>query len=330
MDRDRLVSLQRWFDHSQASHALEFCSIGSCPKLPNPRFGVATRMDVNRWRGVDLLSKDSNPVPNLTRPAPADIDAYIRAEDAAYKGRNPLVCSAGHARSNGDDEKLAIWQDVILGSVSDQVVDEFSKKAREAYEAWTGDYAPFVWQWLDLIRPMSVVNRFVFVVWRHTQRLDVTTGMLLVDVEETIQRTREQLAPDGIEICRIPVELWDDGLCLASSLAIATRLHEPVETPESAIPAELLDNDRWKVGESVFVLDGTQTAVLRSLVELRAATLDGLRRQSGCDKASEVLKQIVKNHPPLAPFVTLPGAKGRGGYRTTIVDSRTPACIRGQ
>lgn len=65
-------------------------------------------------------------------------------------------------------------------------------------------------------------------------------------------------------------------------------------------------------------LEGAQADVLEALVETHAATKDRLISSSGHSDAPRVLKSICASFPQLAPFITLPGRKGKGGYSTTI------------
>lgn len=87
--------------------------------------------------------------------------------------------------------------------------------------------------------------------------------------------------------------------------------------PEAA-EIMFLGGGRYQAGDEIIALDGNQASVLQALVELRAATKDDLVRKSGVEDAPRVLRTIRKKHPQLAPAITLPGGKGRGGYRTTV------------
>lgn len=94
------------------------------------------------------------------------------------------------------------------------------------------------------------------------------------------------------------------------------------DTP-SGHRAEFLGEGRYQVGETVLTLGSAQAKVLESLVELRTASKQRLVDVSGTDDAPRVLKTIRTNHPELARFIQLPGRKGAGGYRTSIVDARS-------
>jgi hypothetical protein len=98
----------------------------------------------------------------------------------------------------------------------------------------------------------------------------------------------------------------------------AASVVKPKRVREPRSDAVSLGDERFRVGRVTIKLDVTQASVLESLVRLEAASLDELRKESGCNDAARILKRIKQSHPPLAPFITLPGRKGHGGYRTTI------------
>ena len=85
--------------------------------------------------------------------------------------------------------------------------------------------------------------------------------------------------------------------------------------------AQYLGHGRYKVGDQFICLTGNQADVLEMLVELRAATLAQLAG-NGVSNPSAVLTSVCNNHRLLAPFIKLPGGKGKGGYSTTITDGR--------
>jgi hypothetical protein len=62
-------------------------------------------------------------------------------------------------------------------------------------------------------------------------------------------------------------------------------------------PPVFLGDGRYQVGELVICLNRTQAKVLKALVELRGATLDKLRTQTGVDNPSSVLKTICDRYP---------------------------------
>jgi len=89
--------------------------------------------------------------------------------------------------------------------------------------------------------------------------------------------------------------------------------------------ATYLGNGVVRVGDKQLTLDGREGYVLEGLLNLGStAKKDALVNESGCDDAPAILKRIQQKHPTLAPLITRPGGKGRGGYRTTILDGRTP------
>ena len=84
-----------------------------------------------------------------------------------------------------------------------------------------------------------------------------------------------------------------------------------------------LGGGKYKIGDEVIVLEGSQADVLEALVKARAATKSDLINCSGVANAHTVLSGIQKNHPLLARLITLPGRKAKGGYRTRIEDTTT-------
>ncbi len=75
----------------------------------------------------------------------------------------------------------------------------------------------------------------------------------------------------------------------------------------------------YQKGSENIKLDGNEANVVQALLELGAATKDELTKQSGVSDASRVLRGVHRKHAMLRDSITLPGRKGRGGYRTTIV-----------
>lgn len=74
-------------------------------------------------------------------------------------------------------------------------------------------------------------------------------------------------------------------------------------------------------GNEFLRLDGAEANVLQALVELRAATKDKLIAESGVSNAAAVLRRMKQKYSMLAEAIVFPGARGRGGYTTSI----TPA-----
>ncbi len=71
-------------------------------------------------------------------------------------------------------------------------------------------------------------------------------------------------------------------------------------------------------GDDAVRLDGAEAIVMETLVKLRAATKPQLEQNSGVDDAVRILRAIKNKYRWLAPYIILPGTKGRGGYRTTV------------
>jgi hypothetical protein len=64
-------------------------------------------------------------------------------------------------------------------------------------------------------------------------------------------------------------------------------------------------------------LEGNECLVLALLIEKSPCPRKQLQK-SGIERPERILAKLLKKYPALKPFITLPGAKGKGGYRTTI------------
>jgi len=85
--------------------------------------------------------------------------------------------------------------------------------------------------------------------------------------------------------------------------------------------AAYLDGHRLRIGADAFSLTFRQRAVLGALVRLGASDKGQLETESGYSDAIRVLRDIVRKYPRLQQHITFPGRKGRGGYRTTIMQA---------
>jgi len=83
--------------------------------------------------------------------------------------------------------------------------------------------------------------------------------------------------------------------------------------------AEFLGDGQYRVGSRELQLTGAQADVMQALVEKRSATKGQLNAASGIENSPRVLRKIRQSIPELAPYIKMPGARGRGGYSTTIV-----------
>jgi hypothetical protein len=114
---------------------------------------------------------------------------------------------------------------------------------------------------------------------------------------------------------------WVEGM-LQSEAALAYQMCLSEEAAAGVGTPTYLGERRYQVGDEIIYLDGTQAILLECLVELQGTSLQKLKDTSGVPNPSNVLKAIRERHPKLAPFIKLPGGKGKGGYSTTIVDGR--------
>lgn len=93
----------------------------------------------------------------------------------------------------------------------------------------------------------------------------------------------------------------------------------PGKASEALPIAIRLGDGEYQVGNGApFRLTEIQDTVLAALVFLGTADKDQLNGKAGRDDSPRVLKRIRGGYPQLAPYIILPGGKGRGGYRTTI------------
>jgi hypothetical protein len=102
------------------------------------------------------------------------------------------------------------------------------------------------------------------------------------------------------------------------TLRLAAEIRGLSPEPEQTV---MLDSVRGAIlfsWRAPFQLGDTEESVLTWLVRLKAATLTELRDKSGCESANKVLRRILTKCPELEPYITMPGAKGRGSYSTLI------------
>jgi hypothetical protein len=109
-----------------------------------------------------------------------------------------------------------------------------------------------------------------------------------------------------------------------TSIATFKAIRQLVKSgAESTVEAAYWIGDRQvQIGDRVKVLARSYAVVLQALVKAGAAdyaTLGDITTYTS-HEAAKILKRLVKVHPDLAPYIHLPGAKGCGGYSTTIVE----------
>jgi hypothetical protein len=83
------------------------------------------------------------------------------------------------------------------------------------------------------------------------------------------------------------------------------------------------ENGILVVDGSTIALEQSEKFLLNVLVAKGAAKLGDL--ETACTRPDKVLKALLKKHPALKGYVTLPGGPGRGGYSTTIKQKKRPA-----
>ncbi|HJN11127.1 MAG TPA: hypothetical protein QF564_20735 [Pirellulaceae bacterium] len=127
---------------------------------------------------------------------------------------------------------------------------------------------------------------------------------------------------------RLPSFGWknDSGIRSASipprelaefSVAAAMLIADQIE-PLEGVECVYLGDGKIRAGELQLSFSGQEHYVIEALVKSGSATKAELQSHSGVEDAVKVLKRIRDKHPQLAPHITFPGGKGKGGYRTTI------------
>ena len=109
---------------------------------------------------------------------------------------------------------------------------------------------------------------------------------------------------------------------MAATLCAVCPPPATVDPPADPVPPQYLGDGRVRIGGETVCLEGNEADIVETLVILGAANIDELRKVA--DNVPRVLNRIREKYPLLAPHIISPGAKGRGGYRTTIVDGRRP------
>ena len=139
--------------------------------------------------------------------------------------------------------------------------------------------------------------------YRMHDRVEITYGPILkAETWQEYQLKAE--AKDYIELRQLAKRSEDDA---------------PVgQSPEKA--AEWLGDGRVQVNGTTISLELQKADVLQALVELRSATKPQLQKKSGVQDAVTVLRRLVHQFPTLALHIFFPGGRGKGGYRTTIIN----------
>lgn len=150
---------------------------------------------------------------------------------------------------------------------------------------------------------------------------------------EQVATIVEQPLADGVDRGRTPAV----GPCVSSSMAgtiapedwrkRATRfatvcglIADEINGRNSGALAVYIGGRKLRIGDGPPIVLAEQfDHVLRGLLELGgSADTAALDRQSGMRNFARVLREGIRRQPELKPFIILPGAKSRGGYRTTI------------
>jgi len=133
------------------------------------------------------------------------------------------------------------------------------------------------------------------------------------------------LADWEAEPARMRQGTWDERKrMLRNYLEVQARvIEDAIQQVEAARqtaepPNASLRENRIIVGDAAIVLEKQEQAVVKALAELRAAETKALAKQSGYKYPANVLKRLIEKHPILSGLISMPRARGRGGYSTTI------------
>jgi hypothetical protein len=145
----------------------------------------------------------------------------------------------------------------------------------------------------------------------------VLTGAIdlaaVAEIAKQCERFFDKIDEEDVALLRSEADM----ACKLLAQSPSDQQQQPA--PESSTPI-FLGTGRYRVGVKVICLGGSQADALQALVELRAATFEQLKKHSGASNPSVLLKSICENQALLAPYISLPGGKNKGGYSTTILD----------
>jgi hypothetical protein len=89
------------------------------------------------------------------------------------------------------------------------------------------------------------------------------------------------------------------------------------------LAAEYLGDGLCRIGDTRIRLEYEEAKAVEAILFYKgAATLTQLRDKTDSDGVNKTLTRIHGKYPLLRPFIILPGGKGKGGYRTTLIDVR--------
>lgn len=144
-------------------------------------------------------------------------------------------------------------------------------------------------------------------------------GPLAIDAVPALIEARSAAPPDSDLRYSLneALKVLDPRIYLSIELHETTTLgNDDVREPRTF--AVRLGDGRYKVGGETLKIGKTPDKVLGALVSLGAAMKQELADKAGVRDACRHLRLIVRKYPLLAPYISLPGRKGQGGYRTTI------------
>jgi len=224
-----------------------------------------------------------------------------------------------------------LWTLLYTTTVFDPCADHFaavcsSPQAFHGVKALSL-HAAVVQAAIDLVHLLGEIFDFDVFGFRYRDRRHA----LVVAASEAIRNGSEtayaRLFSCGCRMYRTTEEeRLDDMMRLEQELLRAAAIYRPnnnqaagAEKGEPEVIARAMGRGVYCIGDETIKLEPAEDNVLTALIQLGgAATKDELIRKSGPANAPAVLRRIVKKWPALKRHITLPGARGKGGYRTTI------------
>ena len=120
---------------------------------------------------------------------------------------------------------------------------------------------------------------------------------------------------------RIVDNLWVGGRKAELRYSHFPACSIPVVHLKKPDPPKYLGNGRLRIGDETYLLEANHEEMLEVLLDGHGAASKG-QLEKVDEKVARVLQGLRQLHPAIEAHIVLPGRKGKGGYRTTIVDAR--------
>jgi hypothetical protein len=241
------------------------------------------------------------------------------------------------------DERIEALK--LLGQTADQIYRAVAMLPRAAKRG-KDSAAELVALLLATYRPMLEDSLHVAGCWLGANSVEVPTPLGRYQSRSACEGARELLSQLQSMLGKWPraAAVIDDEAKLAAALKAAWKRGKPkwltlltdatanelrqiaiVATNETNAAIRSLGGGAVYLGDGLIEVDGkpyrieqAHQFVVEALVKLKAATAEQLARASGVEDAVKVLRAVCDAIPELKPHITLPGGRGKGGYRTTI------------